>query len=58
MAIYEFKCQVCGNTGTVSRSIDSEGDIPAPNCAGCGIPMERVWSLGGISFKGEGWGHQ
>ena len=58
MAIYEFKCQVCGDTGTVSRSIHTDGDIAAPNCQACTIPMERVWSLGGVSFKGDGWGGQ
>lgn len=58
MPTYEFKCGVCGNTDTVSRAIDADGDISAPQCKGCTIPMERIWSLGGISFKGTGWGHQ
>jgi putative FmdB family regulatory protein len=58
MAVYEFKCGVCGNTDTVSRAIDADGDIAAPQCRGCMIPMERIWSASAISFKGTGWGHQ
>jgi putative FmdB family regulatory protein len=58
MAAYEFKCMVCGMTETITRDINADGDIAAPQCRGCMIPMERMWSLGGIQFKGTGWGHQ
>ena len=58
MAAYEFKCMVCGMTETITRDINADGDVAAPQCRGCMIPMERMWSLGGIQFKGTGWGHQ
>jgi predicted nucleic acid-binding Zn ribbon protein len=58
VAAYEFKCMVCGMTETITRDINADGDIAAPQCRGCMIPMERMWSLGGIQFKGTGWGHQ
>lgn len=56
MAVYEFKCGVCGSTETISRDINADGDVAPPNCHGCMIPMERIWSIGAITFKGTGWG--
>jgi putative FmdB family regulatory protein len=55
MAIYEYSCEVCCTELEVQRSI---GDLLPrdPYCDKCMIPMKRVYSLGGIVFKGNGWG--
>lgn len=52
MAIYEFKCQVCGVTASINASMDST--IEAPRCTTDGIPMSRDYSTPAIIFKGSG----
>lgn len=56
MAYYEFKCSVCNSTYGINRDINADGDIAAPNCSKCGLTMERIYSISGITFKGIGWG--
>jgi putative FmdB family regulatory protein len=51
--IYEYKCVKCQISMELEKSIHEEAD---PNC--CGEAMRRVYSSFGISFKGNGWGHQ
>ena len=55
MATYEFRCEVCSGRLELWRNIE---DTLArdPYCPECTIPMKRVYSLGGIVFKGNGWG--
>jgi putative FmdB family regulatory protein len=56
MAYYEFKCSVCNTTYGINRDINADGDVSAPNCSKCGLTMERIYSITGITFKGVGWG--
>jgi putative FmdB family regulatory protein len=56
MAYYEFKCVVCNSTYGINRDINADGDVAAPNCSKCGLTMERIYSITGITFKGTGWG--
>ena len=56
MAYYEFKCSVCNTTYGINRDINADGDVAAPNCSKCGLTMERIYSITGITFKGTGWG--
>jgi putative FmdB family regulatory protein len=51
--IYEYKCVKCQISMELEKSIHEEAD---PNC--CGEAMRRVYSSFGITFKGDGWGHQ
>ena len=53
MPIYEYKCVKCQISMELEKSIHEEAD---PNC--CGEAMRRVYSSFGITFKGNGWGHQ
>ena len=55
MAIYEYRCEVCSQELEVKRPIE---DTLArdPYCPYCIVPMKRFYSLGGILFKGNGWG--
>jgi putative FmdB family regulatory protein len=55
MATYDYRCEVCSKELEVQRSIE---DVLArdPYCPNCTVPMKRVYSLGGVVFKGNGWG--
>lgn len=55
MATYDYRCESCSQQLEVERSID---DVLArdPYCPNCTIPMKRIYSLGGVVFKGKGWG--
>lgn len=57
MAEYDFRCEVCGKTKTVKRSMDDQLQRD-PYCDGCEVPMTRIWTANPIHFKGNGWGHQ
>ena len=50
MAIYIYKCPVCGEEEKVIQSI-KDGSRPLH----CGQPMERVPQAPSLHFKGEGW---
>jgi putative FmdB family regulatory protein len=56
MPTYEFQCNQCGNMAIINRSIDADGDLGAPVCMACAIPMTRIWSNVAAVFKGTGWG--
>lgn len=58
MASYEFRCEMCGIEVTVQQPISTDGDISGGNCSSCQIPLSRVWTSFGLTFKGTGWGHQ
>lgn len=49
---YDYECVACSNKYTIERSIHE--DAVAPVCVGCHQSMTRVWAVGGISFKGDG----
>jgi putative FmdB family regulatory protein len=55
MATYEYRCEVCFKQLEVQRSIDDKLER-SPYCPNCTVPMKRVYSLGGVVFKGNGWG--
>ena len=55
MATYEFRCEVCSIEIEVIRAIDDTLQRD-PYCDNCTIPMKRVYSLGGVVFRGNGWG--
>ncbi len=52
MPVYDYKCS-CGATRTTTLSI-KETNYKAV-CA-CGKEMTRIYGVGGITFKGSGWG--
>ncbi len=49
---YDYKCDACGTTYSIERSIHEE--VIAPICTSCSQSMSRVWSSPGITFKGGG----
>jgi putative FmdB family regulatory protein len=51
MPVYEYKCQTCTNTRTVTHGIE---DNHQATCA-CGQPMIKVYYSPPIIFKGNGW---
>jgi putative FmdB family regulatory protein len=55
MAIYEYRCEVCSKAFAIERAIDDKL-ARDPYCPNCTVPMKRIYSLGGIVFKGNGWG--
>lgn len=55
MALYDYKCPDCHVIHTVEHSVN---DTPEVTCGNCKGVMRKLFALGGISFKGEGWGHQ
>lgn len=55
MAIYEYRCEVCSKEQEVERSV-TDTLARDPYCPNCTIPMKRIYSLGGVVFKGKGWG--
>ncbi len=55
MATYEYRCEVCSKQLEVQRSIEDKLER-SPYCPNCTVPMKRVYSLGGVVFKGNGWG--
>ena len=57
MAEYDYRCEVCGKTKTVTRSI-TDKLVRLPYCDGCTIPMARIYAATPIHFKGKDWGHQ
>jgi predicted nucleic acid-binding Zn ribbon protein len=56
MPEYVFKCVNCGANISVFRTINTDGDIDAPLCEGCNLPMLRDYSISGVIFKGDDWG--
>jgi putative FmdB family regulatory protein len=49
---YDYECVACSNQYSVERSIHE--DAVAPVCTNCHNSMTRVWAVGGITFKGDG----
>lgn len=56
MPEYVFRCGACSSIKSEWRHVYMHGDIPIPNCDKCQIPMSRDYSIGGVIFKGDGWG--
>jgi len=54
MATYNYKCEICNATVSVSNPISEE--IKTPKCLACKEDMTRVFNAPSLSFKGTGWG--
>lgn len=52
MPSYNYKCPQCETVLTVVRSM-MESD-PGYTCDACNIAMNRVYSVGAITFNGSG----
>lgn len=53
MPTYEYDCLVCDKAFDVVKSMLDD----APEfCEVCGGKLNRVWSVGGVTFNGTGWG--
>lgn len=52
MAFYDYKCEECTTTITVSRGMTE--DDPGYTCETCNSALTRVYSNIGVSFKGSG----
>lgn len=52
MPTYDFKCNSCGITVEVTRSVDEDSALRCD----CGEMMFKIFSSPGIVFKGTGWG--
>ena len=52
MPTYEYKCKQCDQALAITRGV-SDPD-PGYSCPKCNKPMNKVFSLGGISLKGSG----
>ena len=53
MASYDFHCPTCDETFEVQRRM-SESSNPQ-DCLACGKPAERVFTVPGMVFAGDGW---
>ena len=54
MAVYHYVCSACNFTTEVVRSV-SELEV-LPVCDVCSSVMKRLYAIGGVEFKGDGWG--
>lgn len=53
MPVYDFKCE-CGKKQSLTIGL-SDVDKFVTKCE-CGKPMIRVYGVGAVTFKGNGWG--
>lgn len=53
MAVYVYRCKVCGEVLEVDRPI-SEYNAPPPRCSRCGSETVRVFTAPFIRFVGPG----
>jgi|DEB19_MinimDraft_3_1074340.scaffolds.fasta_scaffold37121_4 putative FmdB family regulatory protein len=53
MPIYHYHCQTCNY-----KFIDNKpmADQQQPECMNCKTPMQRIYGVQTIIFKGNGWG--
>lgn len=53
MPLVEFKCDPCGTTKEVIRSLETMSEVEI--CPICGDTMGKVISSGSFVLKGKGW---
>jgi putative FmdB family regulatory protein len=53
MPTYDYKCPNCQKVIEIKHSMI---DQPNPACIDCMLPLQRVFKIAGVSFKGSGWG--
>ena len=51
MPVYDYKCQDCNVTRTITISIKHEDFVMKCDC---GKPMVKVFGIGSVSFRGPG----
>jgi putative FmdB family regulatory protein len=51
MPAYDYRCDACDEIFEVTRSISDDDLAPCPTCGG---KTRRVFSPGGVVFKGSG----
>jgi putative FmdB family regulatory protein len=56
MPTYQFKCEVCDVSASVTIPLSENGDGKTPKCLECDVDMVRIFSAPAVSFKGSGWG--
>ena len=54
MPTYSYTCPKCDLVQTETFSINIE--LPIPTCPNCKEPMQRVFGVASVQFKGTGWG--
>ena len=54
MPTYSYKCSKCDESASETLSIQEVAITPS--CSKCDIPMNRVFGVASIQFKGSGWG--
>lgn len=54
MPTYQYACQTCEATASVTQPIDAP--IREPKCLACNKLMIRQYGTPTITFKGTGWG--
>jgi len=53
MPFYVYSCSDCKQTRAIQHGIESDVKV---GCDHCGNEMIKKPSLGGVSFRGDGWG--
>jgi putative FmdB family regulatory protein len=53
MPTYEYHCEHCNKS---IRIIHEMNEQPKPVCEDCSTPLNRVFKIGAVQFKGGGWG--
>lgn len=58
MPTYDYKCPTCDARQSETFTIDVT--LPAPTCPNpdCDTKMVRVYTVPGVTFKGNGWAHK
>jgi putative FmdB family regulatory protein len=51
MPVYVYSCEKCEDTKEILKGMN---DSDPNNCPDCGGDIKRVFSVGGIQFKGKG----
>jgi putative FmdB family regulatory protein len=51
MPIYEYACPKHGKFETQQKYTD----LPLTSCKKCGRPLQKLYSVPSIQFKGTGW---
>jgi putative FmdB family regulatory protein len=54
MPVHSFVCPSCSNLAEVAYSVSDLQEPPV--CELCGSVMKKLYAIGGVEFKGTGWG--
>lgn len=53
MPVYQYKCNKCEQEFVVPHPM---GDTTVHKCKQCDEPLQRLFNIGAVAFKGGGWG--